>query len=67
MIAHFGLHGIGASDSAGTISVSGWLAVFIATGSRNINLHRHIHSAAQFTGDSKALQGQQYQQQASNQ
>lgn len=59
MIAHFGLHGI--SASAGIISVSGWLAVFIATGNRNISLDRHIHGAAQFTGNSKALQGQQYQ------
>lgn len=61
MIAHFGLHGIGADTSVGTINFSGWLAVFITTGNRKINLCRHIHGAAQFTGDSKALQGQQYQ------
>ncbi|BBB67756.1 hypothetical protein UNDYM_3503 [Undibacterium sp. YM2] len=42
-------------------SLSSGLAMFIATGNSNTSLDRHIHGAAQFTGDSKALQGQQYQ------
>lgn len=57
MIADLAFHSFGGSAA----SLDNWLAMYTTADNRATSLDRHIHGAAQFTGDSKALQGQQYQ------